>query len=418
MPNAIERFITLFQNQETASLGPTLRTGFIIAFATIAAIFIIFVFIPMIKVTLVTPSLSNGWGTRNYDADQNTRGSIQDLINTGTSGITMDTPMVQLSVATANYGGIYTEPSAYNPWIGHVDPEVVRLQIEAGARAVVFDIWPDPANPAIPVVCAMKDANEWGNIGWWRGHGLDKGVGQYSNWQTLTRNKVPATDMINMACTTAFSSPAPNVQTSDPFFLILRLHGAMTTDYLNYLGNAVKTALGTRRMETQWDAIKNQGSLCSAKISEFIQKGFVIVSPDIQPGYNSLPNTNTWDSFVTQYMTTAMAEVTNVLETTPNSVFFGIGNLDAIASATKPPCTTGGAAQTPAQAGFCVVQPTIGGKVSDNDSQMGVSNFQKARQVGAQFVAVNYFSQKSSDTVMNTVFDTGLFGKYSFKKGA
>jgi hypothetical protein len=169
-------------------------------------------------------------------------------------------------------------------------------------------------------------------------------------------------------------------------------------------------------METQWDSMKNQGAICSAKIRDFMGRGFVIVSPDIQPGYNSLPNTNTWDSFTTQFLTTRMAEVTNMLESSPNTVFFGLGNLDAIASATKPSCVTGGASQTPAQAGFCVVQPTIGGITTSNDTQIGTSSFQKARQVGAQFVGINYFTE--NDGLLDSVFDPAMFGKYSFKKGA
>lgn len=408
-------FIEDFQTKDSV------RTAVILLFVLIAIVFIC-VFASMIGLTRVAPAAPKGWNNyRDYDADQNTRGSLTDLINTGTSGITLDTPMVQLSVATANYGGIFTEAGTLlNPWNGRVDPEAVRLQIEAGARAVIFDIWPDPENPAIPVVCTMKDMNEFGTLGWWRGHGLSKGVGQYSNWQLLTRNKVPATDMINMACSTAFGAMAPNVQTSDPFFLILRLHGAMTKDYLNYLGAAVKAALGTHRMPTQWDKMQNQSALCSAKVSDFMQRGFVIVSPDIQSGYNSLPNTNTWDSFATQYATTTMGEVTNVLESSPNSVFFGLGNLDAIASATRSSCAAGGPAQTPAQAGFCIVQPTVGSIVVNNDDQIGKDNFQKARQVGAQMVAVNYFSTESagSSSVLSAVFDPALFGKYSFKKGA
>ena len=414
MPNFVENFIETFQTDQTTKT-------FVIGVFAVIAILIISVFSGMIGKTRVTPAALKGWNNRDYDADQNTRGSLTDLINTGASGITIDTPMTQISVATANYGGIFTEGGTLlNPWNGHVDPEAVRLQIEAGARAVIFDIWPDPENPAIPVICTMKDVNEFGMIGWWRGHGLDKGVGQYSNWQQLTRNKVPATDMINMACSTAFGAMAPNAQTNDPFFLILRLHGAMTTAYLNYLGAAVKSALGTHRMGTQWDAMKNQGALCSAKVSEFMGRGFVIVSPDIQPGYNSLPNTNTWDSFATQYAATAMAEVTNVLESSPNSVFFGLGNLDAIASATKPSCATGGPAQTPAQAGFCIVQPSVGSIVVNNDDQIGLSNFQKARQVGSQMMAINYFSTETagSSSVLGAVFDPALFGKYSFKKGA
>lgn len=413
MPGAIENAITMFQEQQTV------RT---VILWVVAAMVIITIIVSSISIgrTLITPTALKGGIKHDYDADQNTRGSISDFINASNGAVTLDTPMTQLSVATANYGGIFTEGGSWlNPWLGHVDPEAVRLQIEAGARAVIFDIWPDPANPAIPVVCAMKDVNEWSTLGWWRGHGLDKGVGQYSNWQMITRNKVPATDMINMACSTAFGAPAPNIQTGDPFFLILRLHGAMTIDYLNYLGDTVKAALGSHRMETQWDRMQNQGAICSAKLREFTGRGFVIVSPDIQPGYNSLPNTNTFDSFRTQFLTSRMAEVTNVLESSPNTVFFGLGNLDAIASATQGPCQTGGSAQTPAQAGFCIVQPTIGGTTVSNDDQFkSMANFQKARQVGAQFVAVNYFPPSDSDGVLKAVFDVGLFGKFSFKKGA
>lgn len=412
MPGALESAIAAFQENQG------LRTVIVLVFAVIAFVLIV-VYSTMIGITVSTPADPKGGNGRDYDADQNTRGSITDFINASNGAVTLDTPMVQLSVATANYGGIFTEAgSALNPWIGHVDPEAVRLQIEAGARAVIFDIWPDPANPAIPVVCAMKDMNEWSTLGWWRGHGLDKGVGQYSNWQLLTRNKVAATDMINMACSTAFGAKAPNVQTSDPFFLILRLHGAMTMDYLNYLGDAVKSALGSHRMETQWDSMKNQGAICSAKLREFAGRGFVIVSPDIQPGYNTLPNTNTWDSFRTQFLTSRMAEVTNVLESAPNTVFFGLGNLGAISSATQPPCQSGGAAQTPAQAGFCVVQPTIGGLTSSNDTQIGQGNFNQARKAGAQFVAINYFPPSGSDGVLESAFDPAMFGKYSFRKGA
>jgi hypothetical protein len=214
---------------------------------------------------------------------------------------------------------------------------------------------------------------------------------------------------------------APNVQTGDPFFLILRLHGAMTTDYLNYLGDAVKRALGEHRMETQWDSMKNQNAICSAKVREFMGRGFVIVSPDVQPTYNILPNTTTYDSFRTQFLTTRMAEVTNVLESSPNTVFFGLGNLDAIGSATLAPCVAGAGPMTPAQAGFCIVQPTIGGTTTSNDTQIGASVYQKARQVGAQMVAINYFppnTSSSHDAVLDAVMNPALFGKYSFKKGA
>ncbi len=396
-----------------------MRASMLILVAIIAVLVISFTFIPMLTNTASAPTPPKGGNNHDYDAEQNTRKSLADLIATGTSGITEETLMTQVSVATANYGGIFTEDHSWlNPWNGRVDPEAVRLQIEAGARAVIFDIWPDPANRAIPVVCAMKDTNEYGTLGWWRSNGLDKGVGQYSNWQLVTRNKVPATDMINMAITTAFAAQAPNAQTGDPFFLILRLHGAMTIDYLNYLGDAVRTALGEHRMETQWDRIKNQSKLCGAKVSEFLHKCCVIVSPDIQPTINALPNTNTWDSFQTQFLTTSLGEVTNILESSPGTIFYSTGNLDAINKTTLSGCVPGMPPMTPAQAGFCVIQPTVGGTTNSNDKQLGKDTFNKARQVGAQFVAINYFPPSKSDSVLAAVLDPTLFGVYSFKKGA
>ena len=376
-----------------------------------------------LKNTVNTPKALAGWSSLDYDALQSQRQSLKAYMTA--NNISDKTPMVQFQIATANFGGIFTENIGWiNPWLGSVSPDAVSLQVAAGARAVVFDIWPDPANTSSPVVCSMVDTNQWAAQVWWRNHGLDKGIGRYSNWQMLTRNKVDAGTMLTAACNAAFASTASQ-QNNDPFFITLRLHGAMTIDYLNKLGTMVQKALGGHAMAASYSSAGQQKMLCSTPVSEFIAPdtnaggfGFVIVCPDVSPGYNLLPGVNTYSGFVQQLLTTTLGEVANMIEANPSTVWFEPSSSGAIAQATQPNCVTSNTTLlTPAQAGFCVVQPSIGGQSTKNSDLFKDASFQNCQQTGAQMVAVNLFSPDGNDAVLNSWFSPNNFGTYSFKKG-
>jgi hypothetical protein len=329
--------------------------------------------------------------------------------------------MNQFSVATANFGGIFTEDiGMMNPWIGTVSPEAARLQVEAGARAIVFDIWPDPGNPKTPVVAAMLDTNEWGAQRWWRDTGgLKKGVGRYSNWQHLTRNRLPVGDVLKETMRAAFPSAQSAVEKQDPFFLILKLHGAMNRDYLNTLGVIVREATKGHQMGPEWGKASNQRGLCTAPVSAFWSKVFIMVIPDVQPGYNILPNTNTYAGFTSTFLETTLGEITNVLEQGPNQIWFEPGSLATITATTQPNCQDATKPQQSLpQTGFVVIQPSIGGQSTDNSVLFMENSFTNCLQSGAQFVAVNLFSPNRGDGVVGQFFDDATFGKYSFKKGA
>lgn len=367
----------------------------------------------LLSSTLVTPSPPIGWSNIDYDANQNTRDSLINYM--AANNLPIDsTPMNQFAVATANWGGIFTEEiGLLKPWIGTVSPEAARLQVEAGARAITLDIWPDPADRQKPVVIGMLDTQAWSMQNTWMKWGLDKGVGRYSNWQQLTRNKVPVGEILKTTLTTAFNG----FQSTDPFFLILKLHGAMTVDYLNTLGNTVHAAIAGNAMGTEWNKCMNQAAICTTPVSSFISKVFVIVIPDIQPGYNLLPNINTYAAFTPVFLTTRLGEITNALEQIPNTIFFEPSGMSTISAATQPPCGTSTSNASLAQAGFCVIQPSIGGQTTDNSVlYSGQNTYTACIQSGAQFVAVNYFSKNSSDGPLTTVFDPKYFGKYSFRK--
>jgi hypothetical protein len=300
-----------------------------------------------------------------------------------------------------------------NPYAGSVDPEAARLQVYAGARAIIFDIWPDPTQPAQPIVCSMTDVTQTAVQRWWYNNGLSKGVGRYSNWQLRTRNKQPAQTMIAAAVQAAFDSS--NKQAGDPFFLILKLHGAMNTAYLNRLGAQVGAALNGRGMAMQAANQYNMNEYCNVPVSEFLNKAFVIVIPDIQQGYYSLPTIRTHDKFATAFKGTTLAQYTNVLETQMNTVFFDPNtSLNALKAEVIPACGGGTNLVAPTTAGFTVLQPTIGGTATTNNEIMPNATWADLMESSAHFVAVNLFSSNTSDPHLTGFFQPQWFGKYSF----
>lgn len=398
----------------TWSTNPLFVNLFHMSIGACALIVVICVCI-LLSNTTTTPVSPKGTTTpsRDYDALKGARQPITSLV-----GFDPTTPMNKFQVATANFGGIFTEDlTLLNPWIGSANPEAARLQVEAGARAIVLDIWPDPADMSKPVVCSMMDLTQNTVQNSWLTGGLNKGVSRYSNWNLVTRNKAAAGEVIHAAVSAAFNS-SPGPQNDDPFFLILKLHGAMTKEYLNHLGSIVNSQLQEKgkAMNSAYAGCKNQSKICSAPYNDFKACACVIVIPDINPGYNSLPSINTYSGFTTAFLETKLGEATNYLEQNPNTVFFEPSGISTISLANQPNCTTkGGPSQTLAQVGLTVIQPSIGSNTTDNDS-LFVTSYTNCLQSGAQFVAVNLFSPKKNDGTLTSFFDPKMFGTHSFRK--
>ena len=264
----------------------------------------------------------------------------------------------------------------------------------------------------------MRDNDSDAIEKWWiNSGGLNKGTGRYSNWKMVTRNKVPAAQMLDAAVSTAFGQ---GNQQTDPFFLILKLHGAMTVPYLNTLGTQVAAALGGKSFSSTVTNTTNTNSYCALPISQFMgQRAFVIVIPDIQPGYNILPNVNTYDAFLQQFRTTTLAQYTNAIESSAGQIFVDVQSLGNVAAATQTPCGGAGGALVPAyKAGFMVVQPSAGPSDTRNTALFSGTSYSAALQSGAQFVGLNLFSQVKSDPAIETYLSDTWFGTYSFKAGA
>jgi len=366
--------------------------------------------------TKTTPSPPTGSIYRDYEALQGNRKSLQDYCNTHNIKID-EAPMVSFNVATANFGGIFTETQTLmNPWTGSVNAAAVRLQVEGGARAVVFDIWPDPVDSAKPVICAMTDHREFWYARWWRSNGLARGTSNFSNWRLQTRNTLPVGEVLQTAVTAAFDS-APGTQNTDPFFMILNLHGAMTVPYLNRLGSTVETALQGYGMASQYANAGQQDKLCNAPVSHFMNRVFVIVVPDTNDAFYSLPGISNGPKFVEALKQTKMGQVMNAVQDSTHQIAFESGSLAQVQKPSQPNCVSaGGALLTPAQAGFCLVQPSIGGATTDNATAYANTSWTACQQAGAQFVAVNMFDPNSTDAVMSQFYDARNFDTYSFRR--
>jgi hypothetical protein len=383
--------------------------------------------------TRVTPTPPSGYGTVDYDANQGTRKGFNTMITSTSNPAPLNpapttypdsTPMSLFQVATANFGGIFTEPnSSLNPWLGSVSSDAARLQVEAGARAMILDIWPDPSNPGSPIVASMLDVQRWYYQRQWASPGnMNKGVGRYSNWNLLTRNTGALSDILSAAVNAAFSGPSSQ-QNSDPFFVILNLHGAMSAPYLNLVGTIVTAAVGGHAMGSEWTlGSTNNANIATAPVSQFTGRAFVIAIPDIQTGgYYSLKGIDTLQGFVNAVLPSASTSTSNGFS--PYQSFINAVNLipssgqpllytpDAI-SAVKTvvqPTSTG----TP----IAIVQPSIGAQVTDNDPLFALSStsYTDCLNSKAQFVGINLFTTNSNDSAMGTYLDPKTFGTYSFK---
>jgi len=354
-----------------------------------------------ISVLRYTPAPTKGWGDRDYDGMRNLRkGVFSDATFPPT------TPINRFAIATANYGGVMTDPASLtNPFIGVVMTEAARLQVDAGARAIIFDVWPDPADRDRPTVVTMANANDSMMV---TAGGLDKGVGRYSQWKQLTRNSAPLGDIMKAAVDTAFTGP----QSTDPFFVVLKLHGTMTAAYLNVMGNIVGSVIGGHAMGGNWNKCANQSAMNTEPISTFRSKVFLIVIPEIQPGYDPLPNVTTYGGFMNTYRNTTMWEVTNAMEMTqPNTILFEPSGLAMITATTE----VNGVPQTLAQSGICVVQPSTGGRSAVNPALFNDASYTTCLKSGAQMVAVNLLGQAEGDETLSTFFDKSNFGSYSFR---
>ena len=398
----------------------------------VAAVIVLIVFIVMSMLLAAVNNYRGGMDInkypqfyRDYDAIKGNRRSLRNYLSDTSGSLTPETVKIKdLQIATANYGGIFTDVKGsipLTPWHGTVSTEAARCQVEAGARAIVFDIWPDPSNMTQPIIACMTDTSETHFLrkgeNWWAGNGLPATYGTdstYSSWKCLTRNKGNAAEILKTAVDTAFTG----VQSEDPFFLILNLHGILSPTYLKNLAKAIENAVSGRQLRVSG----NQSStMCETLVSVLLNKVMVIVTPDIPTGGDQ-------DSINQVLMASDMKNFINVLPTAEMEVVFRPSNIGLITSKKYSDCSVSTTKTSLSSTSLCCIQPSIGFVYTDNDNGFKPSTYSRCMATGAQFVAVNVFGSAPNkytgsalgniggepDSVLSGPWKSD-FGKYSFK---
>lgn len=385
--------------------------------APVAALILMIIMIVMLVNVKQAPTLPPWFAE--YDASKGGRTSLRTYLTSINKN--PDTVMAtQLQIATANFGGVMTDVKAsgtwLTPWHGTVSAEAARLQVDAGARAIVFDIWPDPSDFSTPIIACMVDTQDDGRgvDQWWSSTGGMPVGSRYSNWNILTRNKGNVGDILKTAVAAAFTG----VQAEDPFFLILNLHGKLPATYLTKLAHIITTSVGGKQMSV---GRTNQTEYCKVPVTTMFDKVMVIVNPDI-------PVDTDRDTFNEMFLSTDMRNVTNILTTTDKGTVFKPTDIGQITSAKYQDCnSTTMAKKSLPTAALCAVQPSTGTLYTDNDTLFKKSSFPTCMGSGAQFVAVNVFGATPTirgsaggsyagdrDSVLTSWLNPKMFGKQSF----
>jgi len=398
----------------------------------VAAVIVLIVFIVMSMLLAAVNNFRGGMDInkypqfyRDYDAIKGNRRSLRNYLSDTSGSLTPETVKIKdLQISTANYGGIFTDVKgniSITPWHGTVSSEAARCQVEAGARAIVFDIWPDPSNMTQPIIACMTDTSETHFLrkgeNWWAANGLPATHGTdstYSSWKCLTRNKGNAAEILKVAVDTAFTG----VQSEDPFFLLLNLHGILSPTYLKNLAKAIENAVSGRQLRVSG----NQSStMCETLVSVLLNKVMVIVTPDIPTGSDQ-------ESINRVLMASDMKNFINVLPTPEVEFVFRPSNIGMITTKKYSDCAVPTTKTSLSSTSLCCIQPSIGFVYTDNDNGFKPSTYSRCMATGAQFVAVNVFGSAPNkytgsalgniggdpDSVLSGPWKAD-FGKYSFK---
>jgi len=185
------------------------------------------------------------------DANVNRKGIREYLGALKASGVP-DTHLclTNFYISTVNAGGLFFP--AEN---GIVSPEAARTAVLAGARAFVFDIWPDlmpgaQFGPCLQVV-------ESGSL-----------------WRRISMNSMSFASVLRPLIQEAFEIDArPGHE--DPLILYLRFRGKPRTETLNRTANAL-TLLEPYRLDNSFNNRRGQANIFSMPIVELFRKVIIV----------------------------------------------------------------------------------------------------------------------------------------------
>ena len=198
-----------------------------------------------------------------YDTNNQSRVGIRkyltSLANSGTPESHFS--LTNFYVSTVNATGVF-----YPAQDGVVSPEAARMAVKAGARAFVFDLWPDltPTARFSPIVQVVESG---------------------SLWRRITLNEQPFASVLKALIQEAFEiTERPGYE--DPLFLYLRFRGKPRTSTFQATANALRAVLEQYRLDSSYGGCRRQNTIFSTPITNLLKK--VIIASNIRADNTSL----------------------------------------------------------------------------------------------------------------------------------
>lgn len=154
-------------------------------------------------------------------------------------------------VSTVNAGGMFFPITD-----GVASSEATRAAILGGARAIVFDIWPDltPGANFGPILQFVESG---------------------SLWRRISINSIPLSYALKTLIEEAFEhNERPGYY--DPLIIYLRFRGKPRMDTYNLTARALSATLEAYRLPNLYNACRNQDTIFSTLITEFFRKVIIV----------------------------------------------------------------------------------------------------------------------------------------------
>ena len=188
-------------------------------------------------------------GQQGYAQNAQSRVGLADYVKTLKANGVPDDHLVLTNfyVSTVNATGLFL-PAVD----GVVSSEAARLAVQAGARAFVFDLWPDltPGAEFGPSIQAIESG---------------------SNWRRISMNALSFASVLKPLVQEALQTPV-RPYASDPLFLYLRFRGKPRQSTYTITANTLRALIEPYRLANNYNNRRAQGDIFSTPVDELAQK--------------------------------------------------------------------------------------------------------------------------------------------------
>jgi len=161
------------------------------------------------------------------------------------------------------YGSAVNAAGVYLPPVdGVVTPYAIRSAFEGGARAFVFDIWPDmtPGANFGPIIQIVESG---------------------SLWRRISVNSLPFSSILKELISSGLENTAsPGYE--DPLFLYLRFRGSPRRSTYDGVAGALRAIIEPYRLDQMYNACRNQENLFKIPITDLFRKVLVFSNKQAQ----------------------------------------------------------------------------------------------------------------------------------------